>query len=51
MNKNTTHEDKLHQLSAMAYKTIIEWKHLAAINLTQNSVLQVQHEANLESQY
>jgi len=51
MNKNTKHKDKLHQLLAMAYKTIIECKHSSAINLTQNSVLQVQHEANLASQY
>jgi len=51
MNENTTHEDKLHQLPAMAYKTITECKHLSAINLTQNSVLQVQHEANVASQY
>jgi len=51
MNKNTTHEDKLHRLPATVYKTIIECKHLSAINLTQNSVLQVQHEANLALQY
>jgi len=27
MNQNTKHKDKLHQLPAMAYKTIIECKH------------------------
>jgi len=51
MNKNTTHEDKLHQLPPMAYKTIIECKHSSAINPSQNSVLQVQHEGNSASQY
>jgi len=51
MNKNTTHKDKLHPLPAMAYITIIECKHSSAINPSQNSVLQVQHEANLASQY
>jgi len=51
MNKNTTHEDKPHHLPAMAYKTIIECKYSYAINPSQNSVLQVQHEANRASQY
>jgi len=48
--ENTTYEDKLHQPLAMAYQTIIECKHLSATNPTRNSVLQVQHEANLASQ-
>jgi len=51
MKKNTTHEDKFHHLPAMAYKMIIECKHSYAINPSQNSVLQAQHEANLASQY
>jgi len=51
MNKNTTHDDKSHRLPVMAHKTIIEGKYTYAINPSQNSVLQGQHEANLALQY